>query len=74
MGRPSKREGEWRACLGVCTHARACACVRHGECVREREAIREEEEEEGLVRTRETGEEWCRSLHRLRTSPRLCRH
>ena len=72
MGRPSKREGEWRACLGVtvCAHARACACVRHGECVREREAIREE----GVVRTRETGEEWCRSLHRLRMSPRLCRH
>jgi hypothetical protein len=54
MGRPSKREDEWRACLGVCIHARACACVRHGECVREREAIREEEEEEGVVRTRET--------------------
>ena len=73
MGRPSKREDEWRACLGVCTvtHARACACVRHGECVR---AIREEEAEEARVRTRETGAEWCRSLHRLRMSPRLCRH
>ena len=61
-----------RACLGVC--ARVCACVRHGECVREREANREEEEEKVVVRTRETGGEWCRSLHRLRTSPRLSGH
>ena len=58
--------------MGVC--ARVCACVRHGECVREREAIREEEEEKVVVRTRETGGEWCRSLHRLRTSPRLSGH
>ena len=55
-------------------NGRGWAGVRHGECVRGREAMREEEEEEGVVRTRETGEEWCRSLHRLRTSPRLCRH